>query len=228
MATRHALIFIGGYPPDPRALAHVTDHHLVVCADSGLQHALALGARPSVVVGDMDSVDPGSLDRAVADGVATVIAPSDKDLTDTEIAIAHALSDGADALTVLWGGGDRVDHSLGVFAACSDPRLDSLDFVDLWVGADLVRIARPHRPVEIEGAPGSTVSLLPLGGSAEGVRTEGLRWPLSDDTLRSDSARGVSNVLIDRRALIRLATGTLAVIVPSRATGGLTAAEVSS
>ena len=45
------------------------------------------------------------------------------------------------------------------------------------------------------GAPGSTVSLLPFGGDADGVTTDGLVYPLADESLALGSARGVSNVI---------------------------------
>ena len=227
MDSIHALIIIGGFPPDGRALDHIAPHHIVICADSGLAHALELGLVPDVVVGDMDSVDPALLERIEGAGVPVLRASPDKDHTDTELAIAHALDQhddrpGASRLTVLWGGGDRSDHTLGVIAACSDPALDALDQVELWAGADQMRFARPDRPVELECPVGSTVSLVPIGGPASGVRTHGLRWSLDGEDLPAGRARGVSNEAVAPRAGVRVDGGTLAVIVPSRTSGGLT------
>lgn len=42
----HALIVIGGDQPDLRALAHIPKDATVICADSGLDHALSLGLTP--------------------------------------------------------------------------------------------------------------------------------------------------------------------------------------
>ena len=219
---RHALIVIGGFVPDGRALSLIDPHHAVICADSGLDHARSLGLRPDVVVGDMDSVDPSVLARATDEGIARVQSSVDKYLTDTELAIEHALADGADAITVLWGGGDRIDHAMGVLAACSDPTLDGLRYVRLWAGGDLMHIARPHRPVRLTHEPGITISLMPLTGPAIGVSTEGLRWPLRHETLRVSSARGVSNVSTSRDVRVSVEDGTLAVVIPYLITGGLT------
>ena len=59
------------------------------------------------------------------------------------------------------------------------------------------------------GLPGDIVSLLPLGGPAHGVSTQGLRYPLNGETLFPDRSRGVSNEMIDAEAHVRLDGGTL-------------------
>ena len=54
--------------------------------------------------------------------------------------------------------------------------------------------------VTLHGAAGDLLSLLPLGGAAEGVTTEGLLYPLENETLYPGRARGVSNVFLDHIA----------------------------
>jgi thiamine pyrophosphokinase len=53
------------------------------------------------------------------------------------------------------------------------------------------------------------VSLLPLGGPAVGIRTQGLLYPLKDETLYPDRARGISNELTTSSALVTLEAGLL-------------------
>jgi thiamine pyrophosphokinase len=67
---------------------------------------------------------------------------------------------------------------------------------------------------ELHGAVGELCTLLPLGGPAHGVRTENLRFPLSGETLRPGSTRGVSNELISTVARVSLDDGVLLVILP--------------
>ncbi len=59
---------------------------------------------------------------------------------------------------------------------------------------------------------GSLVTLLPVGGPARGIVTEGLQYPLRDETLTPGTTRGVSNVLATNEASVVLADGTLLVI----------------
>ena len=47
--------------------------------------------------------------------------------------------------------------------------------------------------VVVEGRPGALLTLVPLGGQATGIRTEGLRYRLGDEDLEVGTTRGVSN-----------------------------------
>ena len=76
----------------------------------------------------------------------------------------------------------------------------------------LLRASGAVARLTIDGAPGDIVSLLPFGADAEGVRTEGLEYPLHDETLFLGEARGVSNVMSGVRASVSLAAGRLLVI----------------
>lgn len=46
----------------------------------------------------------------------------------------------------------------------------------------------------------------------EGIHTEGLRWPLSDETLYPHKTRGISNEMLGGTATVRLATGQLLIV----------------
>lgn len=62
------------------------------------------------------------------------------------------------------------------------------------------------------GAVGDLVSLLPVGGDAAGVSTNGLRWPLDRETLAIGRSRGLSNVVDAAPASVSLESGVLLVI----------------
>ena len=212
----HVLLVIGGSTPSARALRHIDAFQRVVCADSGVDHARVLGLTPDLVLGDMDSISDDSRAWAATQKARFEIADRDKDQTDTELALSAIVSWRPRALTVLWGGGNRVDHVLGVMAAVAAPLLSALDRIDLWVANDLVHVLHGPRSVELDSPADTVVSLVPLGGPVTGVNTTGLKWELHEETLRSDSARGVSNVVVGA-ARIDIAAGVLAVIVSARA-----------
>jgi thiamine pyrophosphokinase len=66
----------------------------------------------------------------------------------------------------------------------------------------------------LEGTPGELLSLLPARGAAEGVRTEGLVYPLRGETLEAGSTRGVSNVFAEPTARVTIERGVLLAIKP--------------
>lgn len=209
----HVLLVIGGDRPNPRCLELIAPAATVVCADSGVDHARALGLVPHLVVGDMDSISETARSWADEVGARSMIAPRDKDLTDTELALDAIAALGPRALTVLWGGGDRIDHVVGVLAALADPILSDIGSLELWVANDLVRVVHGPRSIDVEAATDSTLSLVPLAGSVTGVSTSGLRWDLNDETLHAHRARGVSNE-VTGVVRISIESGVLGVVHP--------------
>lgn len=213
---RHAVVVTGGDRPDPRVLDHLEPHHDVVCADSGFDHALALGLDVHVLAGDLDSVSIDGRLRAESSPIDIHRAHVDKNETDTEIALELAVERGATSITLLTGGGGRLDHLLGVVAALASDALAGLDDLQAWIGRDHLRVVRPGRTVPIDVEVGRIVSLLPIVGPAVDVRTSGLRWNLDGETLLASRARGVSNLVVHDSPTVELGTGVLAVVAPDR------------
>ena len=94
-------------------------------------------------------------------------------------------------ILVLAGDGGRLDHQLSTLLLLASERYAGVQ-VDALVGEAWVHVVRGART--LEGTPGELVSLLPIGGPAEGVTTEGLVYPLRGETLEAGTSRGVSNV----------------------------------
>ena len=207
-----AVIYVGGMGPS--ALPTLPDNPVVrIAADGGLDLAVALGADVDIVVGDLDSVSPQALAAARARGVEVRTSPGDKDQTDLELAIACAEQFGASRLVVIGGGGGRLDHLLGVLAALAGAALRGMDVV-AHPGEDLLRFVTPGVRLDLPVQPGQTVSLVPVGGPATGVRAAGLTWPLTDATLDPFEAIGVSNRATTSMVTVEIAAGVVAVILP--------------
>jgi thiamine pyrophosphokinase len=208
----HAIVVVGGSPPDRRV--PLAPGALVVAADSGFDHACALGLAVDVLVGDLDSISPAGLEAARRTGVRCETHPTDKDATDTELALAAAVAAGAGHVTLVTGApGDRLDHSLAVVLALGHPRLERVE-VDAWIGATALHVVRGASTRTLAMRPGETATLLPIGGDATGITTTGLRYPLRDEALPAASSRGVSNVADHPRPTIGVRAGCLLVIRP--------------
>ena len=211
MATSHTLIFIGGDPPHPNVRQHLPADSYVIAADSGYAHAIAMGFVPNELVGDMDSITSVDLTDAHDSNVLITRFPTDKDLTDTEIAIASALERQSSHITVVSGGGDRFDHVLGMvhsLASCARTVETTL-----LIGTARVSYATYTNEFRISTQPGNIVSLIPIGGDAT-VTTSGLQWELTNSTLQSFASRGVSNIATGESITITVTDGLLAVIQP--------------
>jgi thiamine pyrophosphokinase len=208
------IVFAGSAPVAPALRSRLPERAGVVAADSGLRVADALGLHVDLLVGDLDSADPALVDAAIARGTVVERHPAEKDATDLELALDAARARGARRIVVVDGGGDRLDHLFGNVHLYGSPAFAGIDIV-AYAGSARLAIARGgEAAVSALGPPGSLLSLLPLGGPACGIVTDGLRYPLCDETLVPGTTRGVSNELTGDSGSVRLRTGTLLVVQP--------------
>ena len=211
-----AVVVAGGGPPSiGRAdLGDLGDRPFVVAADSGLDHAAGLGLAVDRVVGDMDSVEPATLDAAVAAGTQVDRHPEAKDSTDLDLALEAAAATGPSRIVVVTGTGDRFDHSLAVALSVAAPRWVPAA-IEAWIGPAHLWVVRRH--VTLPGCPGDHLSLLPVHGRVEGVTTGGLLYPLDDADLDPGTTRGVSNEWAAEVATVRVRDGALLAVAPGSA-----------
>lgn len=192
-----------------RALAEAQGA-LVAAADGGARLAQTCGLRPTVVIGDMDSLAAEEVSALRAANTTILSYPEEKDETDLELVLRWAVEQGATWIRIIGGIGGRFDQTISNLHLLALPALRGRD-VRMVAWAQETWLLHPPEGF-IEGEPGDTVSLLPLGGRVTGVRTDGLYYPLRDETLALGPARGVSNVLSDARARVRFQEGVLLVV----------------
>jgi thiamine pyrophosphokinase len=205
------VVVAGGAPPDPQAALAVPLSPRVIAADGGLDHALALGLDVEIAVGDFDSASPEAMTRAEAGGTRIDRHPAEKEATDLELALDTAAAFGPKRILVLAGDGGRLDHLLSTLLLLGSSRYETVE-IDAFIGPARAYVVRHERA--IEGEVGELVSLLALHGAAEGVRTEGLMYPLAGETLEPGSSRGVSNVFVEPTARIAVERGVLLAVRP--------------
>ncbi len=210
------VIFANGNLPDPekaRALLQADD--FIIAADGGTRHALALGRKPNVIVGDLDSL-PEGFDPKAFDG-EIALYPRDKDATDLELALRHALTLKPDSILILAALGGRTDQSLANIALLTSPRHATLQQaqgsafdIRLNDGVEEIFLCRDH--AQVKGRSGDLVSLIPWGGKVTGIVTAGLKWSLQNETLYPEETRGISNEMTGDVASVSIRSGLLLVI----------------
>jgi thiamine pyrophosphokinase len=185
---------------------------MLITADGGLYHCLALGLTPDVLVGDMDSVERDMVAEMRSRGVELQEHPARKDHTDLELALEFAVSHAPDEILILGGLGGRWDQTLANILLLTQQRFAGTRIL-LVDGPQRIQTVCAGETIEIRGQPGAIVSLIPLLGDARGITTQGLEYKLSGGTLEHGSSRGVSNVLTHEKATVQLNDGILACII---------------
>ena len=204
------IIFANGEIPgleNARSLLHADDY--IICADGGTRHALALGLKPNLVIGDMDSIDKEQWQKLKNAGVPIELFPRDKNETDLELALNRAIELEPKAVIIIGALGGRLDQTFGNTALLSHARLATVD-IRLDDGLEEIFFCRDRE--EVRGRSGDIVSLIPWGNPVRGVQTQGLKWPLQHETLFPEKTRGISNEMTGETASITITSGLLLVI----------------
>jgi thiamine pyrophosphokinase len=201
------IIFANGDLPNlEKARALLRDGDFIIAADGGTRHALALGLVPNIIVGDLDSIN-FDLRPLTEKGTQVIQFSSDKNETDLELAIQHALTLNPEQVIILAALGGRLDQTLGNIALILGPSSFVLRLDD---GIEEVFFCRDQ--CEVNGAAGDIVSLIPWQGEVTGVVTTNLKWPLRAETLYPHKTRGISNEMLGDTAAVKIGSGQLLVV----------------
>lgn len=211
------LVLGGGTAPHPAVADHLGTPSLVIAADAGWDHARALGLHVDLLVGDLDSLPGASVDAAEAAGTRILRLERDKDATDLEVALdlAAAAPQAERGVAFVGGTGDgeRLDHLAAQLPLLASPAYAHVHLHAL-IGTAWLAPVHGASSRTVHGQTGDYVTLLPVGGPVDGVRTEGLRFALTDETLDPFRTRGVSNELSAPTATVHVQRGSLLVIRP--------------
>jgi thiamine pyrophosphokinase len=208
-----ALIFANGPISKPNLFRKlIRPDDWLIAADGGARHLRKMGLKPAVVIGDFDSLTESELQALRKEGSKLVRHPSSKDQTDLELALRHTLTSGATEILILGAVGDRWDQSLANLLL---PVLPDLPETRIWLvdGLSRATIMRSGTKITFEGHPGDIVSLVPLGGTALGVTTADLEYPLTNEPLAFGSTLGISNKMLGYSASVELEIGVLALFI---------------
>jgi len=222
----HVVIFTGGeFTKSNLTEKVVKEADMILAADSGAEYAVKLDIYPAAVLGDLDSISSKTKDLLKKHGTQFVSMPttllshannrnfdnaSEKDQTDTELAVRYALEQGATKITILGGNaGDRFDHVMAntLLATAIDV---PMQFVN---GNQVSWIEKGPATVPLSGKKGDLLSLIPLSQEVTGITTSNLYYPLKRETLLFGLPRGVSNVMKGKNASVRLKKGIVLIVV---------------
>lgn len=195
------VLLIGASPDlDLEMVSGIDPHWPLIAVDGGLDTAHAAGLRPSLVLGDMDSV------RRVPDDVPALQLDGQDD-TDLEKALQRISA----PLIIGFGFLDgRLDHVLASMHAITQLHRD----IPLILVGRRDVLLRPVGDVALSLVPGTRFSVWPLG-KQHFAGSSGLQWPLDELTMTQGGTIGTSNRVASASVTINAGDGEgYAVILP--------------
>ena len=207
---KKAIIFCHGNLVHPeKILTYINQGDFIICANGGINHALRLKLIPKIIIGDHDSFPIRLKNKLKDSSVKFIKYSTDKDQTDSELAIDYAIKKDFKNILVFGAFGTRLDHSFANLLLLTCLKYKTAKIVYIHGYQEIFIIKSQHT---IKGKKNDLLSLIPLKDDCLGVITKGLKWPLKNSVLSFGKTRGISNVFIQEKVEIKVKKGLLLTI----------------
>jgi len=219
MIKGNAVIVLGGefeyiFFFKERIVRLVAKNGILIGVDSGADHINFMGLRPNLIIGDFDSISKSTENDFSK--VEKLVYPSDKDMTDGELALREAIKRGYKEIVFFGSMGGRIDHLLqNILLLELADSLGACATIEYDKGT-LELLTKNKLEVVFKVAKGNTVSLIPVSDVVEGVSTDGLKFSLKNAKIERGSSLGISNVAdintMNKKVGVSIKNGKLLVI----------------
>ena len=212
---KYALLLLGGSLGDKAfALEFASNASLIICADSGAEHARKLGLPVNAIISDLDSMTPETLRffEEQKNPKCEIIKIPEQEHNDFEKALMYLSERWNGPVRILGMTGGRTDHTLSNFSVMlryvyKFSNIEAFDgeFIHTFLTSN-------QNNRSIECPIGTTISLMPFGEAFD-VTTKNLQYPLSNETLRLGQREGLSNISTASPITISIESGALLVSI---------------
>lgn len=192
----------GDYFGDDR---YAKNAELIIAADAGYLHAKRVGAKPTLYLGDFDSLG------YVPNEDNVIRSKPEKDDTDTALAMSKAAEYGCGRIIVCGAlGGKRLAHTISNIQNAAGFAKQGIRVL-LTDGITNIEVFSNGK-LDFSAQHSGYVSVFSLSEKSEGVTIKGLKYELDNAVLKSTVALGVSNEFSGKPAAVSVSDGVLAVM----------------
>jgi thiamine pyrophosphokinase len=194
-----ALLFINGKKPK-QIPDNLRSYSLISCTDGAYsRYVKKLPLTVDCISGDLDSI----IWNEIPPGIQIIHTP-DQNKTDFHKALKLLLEKGITEIDVLGAAGRESDHFIGNLAtALFFKNQLKITFYD-----NGSRFFFSDKRTELHQVKGKIISLIPFF-EAEGIYTQGLKYPLNNEPLRFPERIGTRNIADQDSVIITYSKGEL-------------------
>lgn len=205
------IIISGGTPPSKKLLIkEIESDTFLIGADSGANCLYRYNIKPDLLVGDFDSIDQEILDYFKKSNCVIDVYPTEKDFTDTEIAVRKAISTKPNEIVLLGCTGSRIDHllgNIGMLKICLENSVNSC------IKDDNNNIMLFDASTLLNGVIGEIFSVQSYGDEIIGLTIEGAKYSLDNYNLKIGESITISNEFVKPQVKLKFKSGTLMIIL---------------
>ena len=161
----------GEYPAHELPLRLLAEAQFVVCCDGAAHEYISRGHTPDVIIGDGDSLLPEYKKRFSS----IILQISDQETNDQTKAVHYLQSKGIRKIAIVGATGKREDHTLGNISLLVEYMRSGMEVRTVTDYGTFIPVSDTQ---SFASHPGQQVSIINFG--AEGLKGEGLFYPLSD------------------------------------------------
>ena len=183
-AGKSIIIANGDFVYNDRIKKKIESAGRIVCADGGANHLVHINVTPDLILGDLDSVLPETLEYFKG---VEVIKDTDKFRTDMMKAFDYEIDQGTAELLILGATGGRIDHTLANLSLLNS----YADLIKITIVDDHSEILFIKDSFTFESVIGRKLSMMVIGGNSS-LTTSDLKWELHGES-QQFSPFGISN-----------------------------------
>ncbi len=206
------LVIVANGNLDKTFLSEIRKVDYIIGVDRGAYWLIVNGIIPDIAIGDFDSVSANEF-QIIKQKIKQVEKyPKEKDFSDTELAVKHAISLHPKEVVIYGAIGSRFDHTMA-----------NVYLLEKFFNAGIKGIIRDKyneimlissRTILNRGEGHMYISILPLTDNVE-ITLTGFAYDVSRVRIHRGQTRGVSNEIQTKQAIIELYHGT-ALLIKSR------------
>jgi len=183
------------------------EYNFVVGVDSGTDYLYKLFLIPNLIIGDLDSINPKTLDRAKKDNTEILDFEVDKDKTDFELTLEYLKNNDYKNITIIGGESGDLDHLFGnLLSIAAFHNKENIE----WKQSNQNIIFPDSELINTES--GKFFSLVPLSNLV-GVSIDGARWNIKNENIQYGSTKTLRNITSGDILKIRVDSGVYCLII---------------
>lgn len=180
-----------------------------IAVDAGLETAKKLDIVPDMVVGDLDSLDPTvTMYFGNKENLRWDVHDSEKNESDTELALQWAAKMGCEEIAILGATGGRLDHFIGNVHLLY-PCMQKGIFAYLIDPQNKIYLTDCSRRFVKKKLWGKYISFLPLTQEVRGITLTGFKYPLGKKDIEIGTSLCISNELKEEEGYLVFEEGVL-------------------
>lgn len=205
---------LGGGPLDllPELRKYDDKNIIWVGVDRGVYTLLKQGIKPSMAIGDFDSVSRGELITIEKSIDSLKRFQPEKDETDMELALNWALAQNPATIRIFGATGGRMDHTFGNIQLLIHSTEKQSIHVEIIDQKNIIYFKTPGEYQIQKLKDKKYISFIPITQEVKGITLNGFKYPLINRHISIGSTLCISNELIHDYGTFSFSEGILMII----------------